>query len=227
MPVGGTIERATQECLNGLRRLGYPIVSAYGSSNVELVRSQIASWHLDKGYEEIFWIDSDIVFNTKDFEKIREYDLPIACGIYPKKSTKPDFNTGLIDGTTQITFGEGGGLLEVAWCGTGFLYTKRCVYNDIKEKLNMPTCIAGEGEPFTPYFISQTKPIGEGIHTYLADDRAFSFRARQCGYKIFADTTIRLKHIGKYEYSWEDFSGDRQRFSSMTFSIQMDTKETQ
>jgi GT2 family glycosyltransferase len=35
---------------------------------------------------------------------------------------------------------------------------------------------------------------------YLAEDYAFCERARQCGFKIMADTTIRLWHIGEYAY---------------------------
>ena len=43
---------------------------------------------------------------------------------------------------------------------------------------------------------------------YLAEDFAFCERARQCGYTILADTTIRLGHIGSCEYSWEEAGSD-------------------
>jgi hypothetical protein len=35
---------------------------------------------------------------------------------------------------------------------------------------------------------------------YLTEDYA-SERARRCGYRLVADTTIRLQHIGAYGYS--------------------------
>lgn len=219
MPVGGGIERATQDCLNGLRLKGYQIVTAWGSSNVELTRCQLASQFLDLGYEEIFWIDSDMVFTVEDFEKLRSYDLPLVCGIYPKKVPGSDLNIGLPKSIQKVTFGNGGGLVEVDWCGTGFFCTKKCVYDDIKNSLEVKFCRTSTNASFTPYFMSYIINNDEGLPSYLPDDRAFCAHAKRCGYKIYVDTSIRLKHIGKYEYSWEDFIGDRPRFETLTLDI--------
>lgn len=219
MPVGSGIERATQDCLNGLRAKGYPIVTAWGSSNVELTRCQLASEFLDQGYEEIFWVDSDMVFKVEDFEKLRNHNLPIVCGLYPKKHPGSDLNAGFPKSVTKLTFGDGGGLIELDWCGTGFLYTQKCVYKDIKNSLPIKLCRTGTERSFTPYFMSYIIPNETGLPSYLPDDRAFCAHARRCGYKIYADSSIRLKHIGKYEYTWEDFIGDRPRFETLTLDI--------
>jgi hypothetical protein len=56
-------------------------------------------------------------------------------------------------------------------------------------------------------------------HWYLSEDFSFSHRARQVGYKIFADTTIRLGHIGRYSYAWEDAGMTLPRFGSFEFHI--------
>ena len=56
-------------------------------------------------------------------------------------------------------------------------------------------------------------------HWYLADDYSFCERARQCGYKIMADTSIRLWHIGEYAYGWEDAGLDRPRHDSFLFLL--------
>ena len=37
---------------------------------------------------------------------------------------------------------------------------------------------------------------------------------RRCGFQIFADTSIRLQHIGIYGYSWEDVGGGLPRYPS-------------
>ena len=55
---------------------------------------------------------------------------------------------------------------------------------------------------------------------YLAEDFAFCERARQCGYKIMADTTIRLYHYGSYGYTWEDAGTDAKRFGTYHFQVQ-------
>jgi hypothetical protein len=56
-------------------------------------------------------------------------------------------------------------------------------------------------------------------HIYLAEDFSFSHRARAAGFKIFADTTIRLGHIGRYAYSWEDAGGSNQRFGTYIYRV--------
>ena len=54
---------------------------------------------------------------------------------------------------------------------------------------------------------------------YLAEDFAFSERARQCGFKIYADTRIRLYHFGDYGFSWEDAGESTTRYESYRFRI--------
>ena len=40
-----------------------------------------------------------------------------------------------------------------------------------------------------------------------------------CGFQIFADTSIRLQHIGIYSYSWEDIGGGLPRYPSYRLRI--------
>jgi hypothetical protein len=54
---------------------------------------------------------------------------------------------------------------------------------------------------------------------YLPEDYAFCERARQCGYKIMADTTIRLWHHGSYGYSWEDAGKNQERYETFYFNV--------
>jgi hypothetical protein len=54
---------------------------------------------------------------------------------------------------------------------------------------------------------------------YLADDFAFSHRGREAGYQIFADTTIRLGHIGRHAYSWEEAGGAQHRYATFKFRV--------
>ncbi|HEX5444103.1 MAG TPA: hypothetical protein VFW87_09760, partial [Pirellulales bacterium] len=53
--------------------------------------------------------------------------------------------------------------------------------------------------------------------TYLAEDYGFCRRARQCGFKIYADTSIRLWHIGSYRYGYEDASAEITRAKTHHF----------
>ena len=69
-----------------------------------------------------------------------------------------------------------------------------------------------------PYFdfISANLPNGDMIH--LTNDYSFCERASRCDFKIMADASIRLGHIGKYIYSWEDVV-DRERVQSFRLYI--------
>ena len=53
----------------------------------------------------------------------------------------------------------------------------------------------------------------------LGEDYSFSHRARECGFRVLADTTIRLWHIGNSHYGWEEAGSDAKRFDTfhMTF----------
>lgn len=224
MPVSGAMEWATEMHLIELMHRGYAIQKIYGCANVDIARSQLASDALTQGFEELFWIDSDISFQIDDFERLRAHDLPLVCGLYPKKLKEGGLAAILEDDTETLVFGEQGGLVEIKWAGTGFFYTKRCVYEDIKAKLNMPDCMIGRKGTINPYFmpfvIPGPKVNGDKeTHLYLGDDTSFCERARQVGYKIYADTTIRLDHIGKYRYSWEDISGTRDRYATLSCQI--------
>lgn len=223
MPVNSAMEWATEMTLLELMQQGYGIHKIYGCANVDIARSQLVSDALAMGFEEIFWIDSDIGFKVEDFERLRSHDLPLVCGLYPKKLKEGGLAAILEDDTKELVFGENGGLVEIRWAGTGFLYTKRCVYDDIKAKLNLPDCVIGKKGTISPFFMPFTIPCpsvnGGKTHLYLGDDTSFCERARQVGYKVYADTTIRLDHIGKYRYSWEDIAGTRERYATLSCQI--------
>ena len=42
---------------------------------------------------------------------------------------------------------------------------------------------------------------------------------RQCGFKVIADTTIRLWHVGSYTYGWEDSGLEHERTGSFTLHL--------
>ncbi len=87
----------------------------------------------------------------------------------------------------------------------------------IQEQLRLPMCNERFGVPLLPFFHPMLHACDDG-HWYLAEDWAFCERARQCGYQIVADTTVRLWHIGSYAFGWEDAGMDRRRFDTFTLN---------
>ncbi|MGO8748170.1 MAG: class I SAM-dependent methyltransferase [Thermoguttaceae bacterium] len=104
------------------------------------------------------------------------------------------------------------------YAGTGFLLVRREVYLTMQRKLQLPVCNERFGHPMIPFYLPMIRPIEEGTW-YLAEDYAFCERARQCGFRIYADTAIRLSHIGTHRYGWEDAGMERPRFDNFTLNF--------
>jgi hypothetical protein len=189
----------------------------HGFSQIDVARNRIASAALADGYAELMWIDSDMAFEPSSVARLRSHGLPLVCGLYPAKVDR-HLTSQLAPEVRRLTFGQGGGLVEVLHAATGFLYTRRQVYLDIQQQLQLPVCNQRQGQPIVPFFLPLIVPDGVG-HWYLGEDYAFCERARRCGYRIFADTTIRLQHIGIYGYSWEDLGGNLPRSASYRLDL--------
>ncbi len=218
VPVSDYVEPACDASLRELEARGYHVARVHGYKQIDLGRSQMATDALAAGFRETLWIDADTAFHPDVVERLRSRNVPIVCGVYPKKS-KRELAIHALPGTKLMQFGVGGGLEEILYASTGFLLVRREVYEQVRETHALPLCAADTGRTLIPFFAPMVRPDGEGWW-YLAEDFAFSERARQCGYKIMADTTVRLLHIGKYDYGWEDAGREVKRYSSYKFNLQ-------
>lgn len=217
VPTFGAVEPETWECLRKLADRGYPVRLLKGCSQIDLARSSLASAALDDGFSETMWIDSDIVFDPDDVDKLRAHCLPLTAGLYMRKkfATEPACKF-LAEGS--VTFGAGGGLLEVRYAGMGFTHVRREVY---ERMTGLPKCGGGYDPTklVTPYFIPTLALDGDGGWCYLSEDYSFCHRAREVGFPVWADTTIRLGHgNGSYKFTWDDML-PRQMYGSLEVNI--------
>ncbi len=217
VPFATHIAPACEQGLIELQRRGYPVWRVGGYANIDQGRNQMATDALAAGFEETFWIDADIDFHPDAVERLRSYALPVVSGIYARKGARA-IAAQTLPGTTKFGMGKGTALCEILYAATGFLHVRREVYATIQQKLALPVCNEAFGRPTVPFFLPMIRQY-EGGHWYLGDDYAFCERARQCGYKIMADTSIRLWHIGEYAYGWEDAGLERPRHDSFLFLI--------
>jgi hypothetical protein len=224
VPAGGPIEAECERGLRGLEAKGYPVRRAFGFSAIDFGRSVMASQALREGYEELMWIDSDVGFDPRDVERLRGRNLPLCCGLYPKKDRK-GFACCFAPGMENVAFGAGGGLTEILYSGFGFVHTRRAVYDRIRERFDLKDCNQRFGTPIAPWFLPEVVPDGAGSW-YLPEDYAFCHRAKLCGVPIMADTTIRLSHVGKYAFTWEDIRAEQKRQSSVTMPMSLKPRPT-
>ena len=213
VPVGSNMDPECDYALRMLERRGYVVNRMWGYSAIDQGRNHMATDALAQGYEELMWIDSDIGFNPDDVDRLRAHGLPIVCGIYAKRGSR-DVAYDPLPGTKQVTFGLSGGLIEIAYGATGFLYTHASVYGDIFTQLKLPVCNQRYNYAVVPYFLPMVVEDEQlpGCYRYLGEDFSFLHRAKQCGYRVMADTRIRLKHFGRYPHQWEDAGSELPRY---------------
>lgn len=217
VPANGAIEGGCEDGLRELERRGYTVWRVRGYSAVDAARCQMATDALAAGFEELFWIDSDIVFDPDDVEKLRRHQLPFVCAIYPKKGPR-QFAAHYLPGVETLVFGQNAQLTEILYSGFGFNCTRRSVYEDIQRHCKLPICNE-HSKVLIPYFMPFVHDNGVTGPWYLNEDYAFCERAQQSGNRIFADLTVRLWHVGSYRYSWEDAGSEKERFPNYHFSI--------
>ncbi len=224
VPYAGYIHQECDQSLKELERRGYQVRRESGHSAIDQGRNQMATDALFEGFEETMWIDSDVGFNPDDIELLRQHQRPLVSGIYPQKG-KRALASQLLPGTPSITFGKDGGLVDLLYAATGFLLVRREVYLAIQSKLSLPVCNERFARPTIPFFEPMVRPI-EDAYWYLAEDYAFSHRAKECGFSVFADTRIRLWHVGNYRYGWEEAGFEPRRFESFTLNFRSDVHGT-
>ena len=218
VPVGGAIDPACDDALRELERRGYAVWRVRGYSAIDAARNQMATDALAQGFDELIWIDSDVVFRPDDVDRLRAHGLPFVCGLYSKKSRR-EFAATFLPGTRQRPVrrrgrADRGPVLRVR---VRLHPQGRCTEAS-SETLRLPTCNQRFGSLLVPYFAPLAVNDGEG-DWYLSEDYAFCERARQAGFKVMADTSIRLWHVGTYRFGWEDAGADPQRFADYTFHL--------
>ena len=147
-------------------------------------RNKLAMLAIEKECDYVLWLDSDMTFPADVLEKLlnNKDKGDIVTGVYYRRVEpyRPVLYKKLEATDEGCRFEDYLDIkdkpFEVAGCGFGCVLTPVSVLVDVLAKF---------GDLFTPL-------VGMG------EDLAFCWRARQCGYKIVADPSIYLGHIGHY-----------------------------
>lgn len=176
-----------------------------GDADVARARNVGAAHFLRSDADVMLSIDADIWFTSADAIKLCREAMQsgVVGALYMVRSIKDRQPAPLIEIDQAITFAPGEPLAEVKYLATGFMAVRRDVFEALSQTL--PTYMQSTPLPFQPFFgqFAIEHPV-EG-HLYLSEDYAFCHRAREAGFHIWLDPTIRLGHIGQYEYRLEDF----------------------
>ncbi|MHB8397336.1 MAG: hypothetical protein ACYDCI_00155 [Candidatus Limnocylindrales bacterium] len=223
IPVHRFVDTDTWHCVNGLRDLGFPVHLSKGASAIDMSRSLMASEALLGGYEQLLFIDADMLFDPADAVKLFLRPEPVIAGIYAAKAVgeRGKLNVDFGPDVAEVKFGPFGDEETVRPChkvGAGFLRIKTDFLRRMVRTLKLPYCHMGHGQGW-PFF--QPMVVDEDNTTkYLPEDYAFCRRCVDVGEPPFVDTSIRLYHLGDYAYGLEEARGLRvPRFSHNAIEI--------
>lgn len=149
-------------------------------------RNQMVRDFLDTDADALLMIDTDMIFTPDDLRKLAALDVPIAACAYM-------FDLETIDAAINIP-GQGPTSIisnplstevgEVDFAGTGFMLIKREVFEAIGDKW------------FNHLTIEAPKVEGKDHDGWwLWEDWSFCERARDAGFKIILDPTVRPGHL--------------------------------
>jgi hypothetical protein len=212
------VPAATADCpgceaaLRALERRGYEVRRADDADSFDIRCNRLASSALSDGFLETMWIGPDIVFDPDDVERLRAHQLPIACGVYPRPD-RQTLDCHFMESTKSVTLGQSGGLTEILHAGLRFLLVHRKVYTDLVSQNGLPVCDQASAFAFFPFFQPLVSPLDDG-YRWLDSEFAFSEFARRCGYRIYADTSIRLYRQTSFLNGWEEAGRQPERFAN-------------
>lgn len=147
-------------------------------------RNALATKAMQNEVDYVMWFDSDMEFEpdtlVKMLNTMREKDMDILTGLYFRRVYPYSpvlFDQLDIDG--EICYWSEfkeipEDIFEVGGCGFGCVLMKTDVFFDVQGRF---------GQMFAPIANN-------------GEDIAFCWRARQCGYKIYCDPSIKLGHVG-------------------------------
>ncbi len=184
----------------------------------------------DKDFDptHFLFVDSDIGFSSKNFERLLNFNKDIACGVYPlkdihwaeiiqlvnqNKSIEPfelesksyEYTINFLDRKNIV---HENGFVKVKDAATGFMLVKMDVFKEIQKKypdrfFKSRMFIDGKMEDKQMYDFF---PVGINLDNenktklYLSEDYFFSELWRNAGGEIWSDISMPLSHYGFYTF---------------------------
>jgi len=160
----------------------------------------VSNWWRESGDDVFLMVDNDIIFRPDDAEKItdRARECRGVVGAAYSWRNASGLAVRLCNGATD--FKKDAEPVPAEYLATGFMAVHRDVVDAMVEAL--PICSPQDRHmAYWPMFQTLIKD-----HQELSEDWAFSERARQLGFPILIDPSIRLGHIGQKVYRLEDYA---------------------
>lgn len=199
------VEAMTAVKLWDLAGKGWGVVPMFNDALITRARNQgVSNWWREMPDDCFLMIDQDIVFDPADAEKIVQRcrdGYKVISAAYPVRDGS-HLASRLKPGET-VRFAPDSEPVEIDYAATGFL----CVHRDVIDALakRLPLCHPDQPWSFWSFFDTSLKENElSGALEYLSEDWDFCQKVRDAGFKVYLDPSIRLKHLGLYEWTMGD-----------------------
>lgn len=158
-------------------------------------RNDLIKAFLESDCTHMLFIDSDIAWNPIDVQRMINFDEDFVAALYPARGPERCFLfRGVYGENKQMQISEKK-LLEMEYVPAGFMLLKR---NTLQKMIDFFPDLYYEPKEESlkhtrGYCLFDTE-IWDG--EFWGEDYVFCRRARQAGFKIWIDPTIRLDHAG-------------------------------
>jgi len=178
MPTNRLIKPKTAESIMNLiaySKCDYKIIVSERGFNTSENRNWIATKAVNSNCDYLFFIDDDQIVPKDTLDKLLAHKKDIIGGVYKTKYEVQDDVVEYLDDKRPK------GLFECGAVGTGCMLIKCDVFKKLPQ----------------PWFKYEWNENGSVKRSH---DWIFCEDARKAGIKVWADNSLKIKHIGQYEY---------------------------
>lgn len=161
-------------------------------SLVTRARNEMTASFLSTEYSHMMWLDADIAFSPEHVAAVWNMEADIGVGVYAMKKQDKQWFAAWREGALVKDLDQFKGPIEVDYAGTGFMLIKRSVVEILAAKAE-----SYEGPNGRVPALYMTPIHNDGFES---EDYHFCRLAREAGFKIMMDPSVRLGHIGQYSY---------------------------
>jgi hypothetical protein len=179
-----------------------------GSAIVHRARNELVAHFLASSFTDLLFIDDDMQFSPLSVMRLLGSDKPLIGGVGRQRNSKPNTDPSVwcwrpLRDAAGAPIRDEMGAVEVRGFGAAFMLISRQVFLRLAEA--HPEWKRAGNADWPPevragYFEFFTQTEGDEFGE-LSEDYGFCHRWRQLGERVWADPTIRLGHVGAFNYT--------------------------
>ena len=184
------------------------ILRMVGDALITRSRSKMASMFQASNMDILWLIDDDIVIDMLDLTRMMwqmwKDDLDIFGAPYVLKSeTEKCFAIMTLEDKGSFPAGKGAPIQEIRYLSSGCMGIRKRVFKKLIETGVVHLCHESK-DPYYPFF-NELEYNLNGKWINLSEDWALCQRARDAGFKVYCDFSVKVGHIGTIIYDWDNF----------------------